>query len=129
MASSASALRTACTSPKPAAARSPNRARPSISRSGKRRSMAALKFIPVFCFAATAAFAQGGVGGGGRPAIPASLSGTEKSPVHIAGKVTLEDGSPPPFPAVIERLCNGVFAEGQTDAKGAFSLDLGHDII
>ena len=76
------------------------------------------------------ALGQSSSGGGGRPAVPASLSPTNApAPVHISGKVALEDGSPPPSPAVIERLCDGVHAEGYTDAAGKFSLDLGRDII
>jgi len=76
------------------------------------------------------AFGQAGSGGGGRPAIPASTSAIGGGPtVRISGKIALEDGSPPPGIVVIERICDGVHAEGYTDAKGAFNLELGRDII
>jgi tetratricopeptide (TPR) repeat protein len=49
-------------------------------------------------------------------------------PVFLSGKVTLEDGSPPPEPVVIERVCNGVHRpEGYTDSKGRFSIQLGQN--
>jgi tetratricopeptide (TPR) repeat protein len=38
----------------------------------------------------------------------------------------LEDGIPPPVPVVIERVCNGAsHAEGYTDSRGYFSVQLG----
>jgi tetratricopeptide (TPR) repeat protein len=47
-------------------------------------------------------------------------------PVPISGRVMLDDGGPPPESVVIERVCNGVSrAEGYTDQKGYFSIDLG----
>lgn len=49
-------------------------------------------------------------------------------PVFLSGKVTLEDGSPPPESVVIERMCNGVHRpEGYTDQKGRFSIRLGEN--
>jgi len=49
-------------------------------------------------------------------------------PIFLSGKVTLEDGTPPPEPAVIERVCNGtVRPEGYTDSKGRFSFQLGQN--
>ena len=47
-------------------------------------------------------------------------------PVPITGRVMLDDGGPPPDTAVIERICNGrARAEGYTDRRGYFSIDLG----
>jgi tetratricopeptide (TPR) repeat protein len=47
-------------------------------------------------------------------------------PVPLSGRVMLDDGGPPPESVVIERVCNGVSrAEGYTDQKGYFSIDLG----
>ncbi|HTS65569.1 MAG TPA: tetratricopeptide repeat protein [Candidatus Acidoferrales bacterium] len=47
-------------------------------------------------------------------------------PIYVSGRVTLEDGTAPPEPAVIETVCNGTpHGEGYTDAKGYFSLELG----
>jgi tetratricopeptide (TPR) repeat protein len=44
-------------------------------------------------------------------------------PIFLSGKVVLEDGTPPPESAVIERVCNGVTRpEGYTDSKGRFSF-------
>jgi len=58
------------------------------------------------------------------------MAGTPPPPVRVTGKVTLEDKSAPPAPALIERLCSGLtHPEGPTDLKGSFAVDLGHDII
>jgi hypothetical protein len=47
-------------------------------------------------------------------------------PVPISGRVMVDDGTPPPETVVIERVCNGnPRAEGYTDHKGYFSIDLG----
>jgi len=49
-------------------------------------------------------------------------------PIFLSGKVVLEDGTPPPEPATIERVCNGVTRpEGYTDSKGRFSFQLGQN--
>jgi Tetratricopeptide repeat len=66
----------------------------------------------------------------GQPAVPASMAVAPPPPLRVSGKVTLEDKSVPPAPAVIERLCSGLpHPEGTTDLKGNFAVDLGHDII
>jgi len=47
-------------------------------------------------------------------------------PIRVSGRVMVDDGTPPSFPAVIERLCNGnPHAEGYTDTQGYFSILLG----
>ncbi|MEX2301248.1 MAG: tetratricopeptide repeat protein [Bryobacterales bacterium] len=52
----------------------------------------------------------------------------ERRPVFLSGKVVLEDGTAPPEPAVIERVCNGqVHPEAYTDSRGNFSFELGGD--
>ena len=49
-------------------------------------------------------------------------------PVPLSGRVMVDDGTAPPETAVIERVCNGnARAEGYTDHKGYFSIDLGMD--
>jgi tetratricopeptide (TPR) repeat protein len=46
----------------------------------------------------------------------------------LSGKVVLQDGTPPPEPVVIERVCNGrPIPEGYTDTKGNFSFELGRN--
>jgi len=46
--------------------------------------------------------------------------------VFLSGKVVMEDGSPPPEPVVIERICGPIRrAETRTDLKGRFSFQLG----
>jgi len=53
-------------------------------------------------------------------------SGDAAHPMFITGKVTLQDGSPPPQPALIERVCSGrPHPEGYTDSRGTFSIRLG----
>jgi hypothetical protein len=47
-------------------------------------------------------------------------------PIYLSGKVMLDDGTPPPGPVTIERICNGnARAQGYTDSKGRFSFQLG----
>jgi Flp pilus assembly protein TadD len=49
-------------------------------------------------------------------------------PIFLSGKVTLQDGTPPPDSAVIERVCNGIVRpEAYTDSKGRFSFQLGQN--
>jgi tetratricopeptide (TPR) repeat protein len=46
----------------------------------------------------------------------------------VSGRVMLEDGTAPLSVAVIERVCNGASsAEGYTDSRGYFSIQLGRD--
>jgi tetratricopeptide (TPR) repeat protein len=50
-------------------------------------------------------------------------------PIWITGRVLMYDGGAPPESVTIERLCltNSVRAEGYTDSKGSFSLNLGQN--
>ncbi len=49
-------------------------------------------------------------------------------PIFFQGKVMMEDGTPPPEPVVIERVCNGnPRPEAYTDSKGRFSFQLGQN--
>ena len=55
-------------------------------------------------------------------------TGFQPTPQFINGKVLLDDGTPPPDPVVIERICRGTLhTEGHTDRKGAFGFEIGHD--
>jgi tetratricopeptide (TPR) repeat protein len=48
------------------------------------------------------------------------------APVLLTGHVAIDDGSPLPKPATLERVCNGVpHTEGYTDPKGVFNIQLG----
>lgn len=48
--------------------------------------------------------------------------------IYLSGKVMLDDGTPPPEPVTIERVCNGSpRPEGYTDSKGRFSFELGRN--
>lgn len=50
----------------------------------------------------------------------------EQRPIFLSGKVVLDNGTPPPEPVTIERVCNGnPRPEGYTDSKGRFSFQLG----
>jgi tetratricopeptide (TPR) repeat protein len=53
-----------------------------------------------------------------------------QQPIFISGNVTLPDGTEPPDPVVIERVCstNKVRPEGYTDSKGRFSIQLGQSL-
>ena len=49
-------------------------------------------------------------------------------PIFLTGRVALENGSPPPEPATIERICNGQsHAEGYSDSHGNFGIQLGNE--
>jgi len=49
-------------------------------------------------------------------------------PIFLSGRVVLEDGTAPPDPVVIERVCNGQpRPEAYTDSKGRFSFQLGQN--
>ncbi len=49
-------------------------------------------------------------------------------PIYLTGRVMLDTGSPPPEPVTIERLCNGHSrAEGYTDSRGNFGIQLGNE--
>ena len=48
------------------------------------------------------------------------------TPIFLTGRVVLDDGTPPPDPVGIERVCHGaVRAAGYTDSKGQFSIPFG----
>lgn len=51
-------------------------------------------------------------------------------PIFLSGKVVVDDGTPPPEPATIERVCNGGTPrpEGYTNTKGHFSFQLGNNM-
>src|ERR1019366_6584888 len=47
-------------------------------------------------------------------------------PIFVRGRVVMEDGTEAPSSVVIETVCNGSpHAEGYTDAKGYFAIELG----
>jgi tetratricopeptide (TPR) repeat protein len=49
-------------------------------------------------------------------------------PIFLSGKVVMDDGTAPPEPVTIERICNGIHRpEGYTDSKGRFSFQLGQN--
>ena len=79
---------------------------------------------------------NGGVGGTTGPATPSSLPTTNPTstsgatnvpqPIFVSGRVTIEDGTALPGSITIETVCNGSpHAEGYTDARGYFSIELG----
>jgi hypothetical protein len=46
-------------------------------------------------------------------------------PIFLSGRVMLDDGTPPPEPVTIVKVCNGNGrAQGYTDSKGRFSFQL-----
>ena len=50
-------------------------------------------------------------------------------PIFLSGRVLLEDGTPPTEPVTIERICNNGSprAEGYTDSKGYFGIQIGNE--
>ena len=83
----------------------------------------------------TPATGNTGGGGGGRqpatqPTTPDRNQPTTATEVprqiFLSGSVRLSDGTPPPAPVVIERVCGGVVRpEAYTDSKGHFSFIVG----
>ena len=99
--------------------------------------------IFVFSFAVAAQRTGGGSGstsGGTRtntpsttPTLPQPGTGfpntqTERQVLYISGSVVLQDGTPPPEPVAIEKICGGSsHKEGYTDSKGHYQIQLGQN--
>jgi Tfp pilus assembly protein PilF len=71
-----------------------------------------------------------GPGGGHLPPVtgqPAGPSmGSINGNIYLVGNVMLDDGTPPPDPVTIERVCGGTpRAQAYTDPKGRFSFQIG----
>lgn len=64
-----------------------------------------------------------------QPGTPSTTTPTPPPSLYLSGTVLLEDGTPPPEPVVIERICNGRrIPEGHTDSKGRFTIRLGQNL-
>ena len=101
----------------------------------------ALGLAVVFVLSAKPALCQrpggagGGVVGGGMPTTqpgtnpPRTQEMNDQSRgLFLSGKVQLDDGTAPPQPVVIERVCNGApHAEAYTDSKGRFNFQIGQN--
>ena len=67
------------------------------------------------------------------PSVPQSGTGfpntqTERQVLYISGSVILPDGTPPPEPVAIEKICGGsAHKEGYTDSKGHYQIQLGQN--
>jgi len=90
--------------------------------------------------AAPAPSVPGSPGGRTPGSIPGTIPGQPQTPgqqlpfpdtnrpIFLSGKVVMDDGSRPPEPVAIERVCNGVVRREQfTDSKGHFSFQLGQN--
>jgi len=54
------------------------------------------------------------------------VTGPLNGSIYLSGNVMLDDGTPPPSPVTIERVCNGApRAQAYTDRKGRFSFQIG----
>src|SRR6185312_11089106 len=48
--------------------------------------------------------------------------------LYVSGTVVMQDGTPPPEPVAIERVCGGsAHKEGYTDSKGRYQIQLGQN--
>ena len=78
--------------------------------------------------------------GGSRPSTPGTTTTfpqpgtgfpntqTERQILYITGSVTMQDGTPPPEPVAIEKVCGGsAHKEGYTDSKGHYQIQLGQN--
>ncbi len=53
---------------------------------------------------------------------------TQRQVLYISGAVVMQDGTPPPEPVAIERVCGGAaHKEGYTDSKGRYQIQLGQN--
>ena len=60
----------------------------------------------------------------GQPNVPPT--GSLNGGIYLTGNVMLDDGTPPPGPVTIERVCGGSpRAQAYTDQKGRFSFQIG----
>ena len=61
------------------------------------------------------------------PTQPTQQPQVQQPPIFVSGRVMLADGTPPPEPVVIERVCGGNSpkGEGYTDSRGYFGFELG----
>ncbi|HWY69414.1 MAG TPA: tetratricopeptide repeat protein [Terriglobales bacterium] len=104
-----------------------------------------LPLVFAFC-CTTAAQRPSGGGGGGTPSggtrtntpgstttLPQPSTGfpntqTERQILYISGSVVLQDGTAPPEPVAIEKVCGGsAHKEGYTDSKGHYQIQLGQN--
>ncbi|MBZ5723558.1 MAG: tetratricopeptide repeat protein [Acidobacteriia bacterium] len=75
----------------------------------------------------------GGITGRTTGSIPSTTNNPNNAPsipqpIFLSGRVMLEDGTAPPDTVTIERVCNGVpHAEGYTDSRGYFGIQLGQN--
>ena len=109
-----------------------------------RSARISLAFASIFVFSfATAAQKTGGSGptsGGTRPSTPGTTptlpqpgtgfpnTQTERQVLYISGSVVLQDGTSPPEPVAIEKICGGSsHKEGYTDSKGHYQIQLGQN--
>jgi len=59
------------------------------------------------------------------PSTSPTTPGIER-PIYLSGRVMLDDGTPPPEPVSIQRVCGAnPHTEGYTDSKGRFSFEWG----
>jgi len=50
----------------------------------------------------------------------------QSQPIFISGRILLDDGTPPPQPVPIQRVCSGSpYTEGYTNGQGYFSIRVG----
>ena len=67
------------------------------------------------------------------PSVPQPGTGfpntqTERQVLYISGSVILPDGTSPPEPVAIEKICGGsAHKEGYTDSKGHYQIQLGQN--
>jgi Flp pilus assembly protein TadD len=92
-----------------------------------RRLRCSLTLALAIGWLATAALPVAAQSRGAPQAQPSSLFPEKGRPFFLAGRVVLEDGSPPPEPVPILRTCGGKVGVplGFTDAEGGFSFGFG----
>ena len=106
------------------------------------RSTLAFASIFSFCLATVAQRPSGSSGtpsSGTRPSTPTTPTfpqpgtgfpntQTERQILYISGSVVLQDGTSPPQPVAIEKVCGGsAHKEGYTDSKGHYQIQLGQN--
>ena len=113
-----------------------------MASSVRTRLLSALVFGFIFAAFLSSAAQQStpGNSGGSKPTTPTNTPNvprpgtnfpntqTERQILYITGSVVLQDGTPPPEPVAIERVCGGsAHKEGYTDSKGHYQIQLGQN--
>lgn len=103
-------------------------------------ALAAMMCLPAVAQRSSGGSSPGNAPTGARPSTPTAQPNipspgtnfpnptTQRQMLYISGSVMMQDGTPPPEPVAIERVCGGAaHKEGYTDSKGRYQIQLGQN--